>query len=369
MMLRMTSVSSSNRRQFLQRTVALAGLGVAMPRVWTQSKTDSDLVVGSGNHRYEVLHDWAKLPDRYRWQTTHNVAVDKDNFLYVIHEGRENLKDHPSIFVFDPEGKFVRAFGSQFQGGGHGLEVVTEGNQQFLYVTGYQQLKNFAKLTLTGERVWERRAPMESGVYADGEAANPRKVWGRDRFMPTNFAFRPDGGFYLADGYGAYRVHEYDAQGEWLGHFGKEGNGDGEFNLPHGICFDNRPGREPRVAVADRANARLQWFTPKGEHLKTLDGFILPANLDIHGELMLVPDLSARITLLDAEDQVVAHLGEDSAWREAVMADGLKLRREPDGWRAGRFLHPHDACFDRNGDIFVAEWVDTGRVSKLRRLS
>ena len=38
-----------------------------------------------------------------------NVAVDAANNLYVIHEGRENLKDHPSIFVFDAKGKFMRA--------------------------------------------------------------------------------------------------------------------------------------------------------------------------------------------------------------------------------------------------------------------
>src|SRR5439155_12944523 len=113
--------------------------------------------------------DWLKLPDKYTWQTTHNIAVDRDRFIYVIHEGREEQKDHPSIFVFDPEGKFVRAFGSQFQGGGHGLEVITEGKDQFLYVTGYQQLKNFAKLTLDGELIWERRAPMASQLYPTGE--------------------------------------------------------------------------------------------------------------------------------------------------------------------------------------------------------
>ena len=94
----------------------------AVPRVVTAQKSDpKQLVIGEGAHRYEVLHNWAKLPAQYTWQTTHNVAVDRDNNLYVIHEGRENLKDHPSIFVFDSQGKFIRAFGKQFQGGGHGL--------------------------------------------------------------------------------------------------------------------------------------------------------------------------------------------------------------------------------------------------------
>jgi len=76
-------------------------------------------------------------------------------------------------------------------------------------------------------------------------------------------------------------------------------------------------------------------------------------------------------TLLDKNDLVIAHLGEDPAWREQVLKDGMKMRRDKTGetWVSGKFLHPHDACFDHTGNIFVAEWVDTGRVSKLRKVA
>lgn len=361
----------TSRRSFLKKSLYAAGAVVASPNLLTAQKLDSRPVIGAGEHRYEVHHDFVKLPDKYRWQTTHNVTVDREGLIYVIHEGRENLKDHPSIFVFDKKGKFIRAFGSQFQGGGHGLEVRTEGKQQFLYVTGYQQLKNFAKLTLKGELVWEKRAPMESGIYPAGEDSMPQKRWGRDAFMPTNYAFMPDGGFFVADGYGSYRIHRYDKDGNWKFAFGEPGTKDGQFNTPHGIWTDSRPGRDLSVVVADRANKRLQWFTPEGKHLRTQDGFILPANIDTHQDLMLVPDLSARITLLNSDNKVIAHLGEDQAWREKVLAEKMAMRREPDGksWMPGRFLHPHDACFDADGNIIVAEWVDSGRVTLLKRLS
>ena len=360
--------SPVSRRRFLATTAAAA---FGAPRVLTAQKSDKQLVIGAGEHRYEVIHGWPQLPDKYSWQTTHNVAVDGEGLLYVIHEGRENLKDHPSIFVFDGEGKFVRAFGQQFQGGGHGLEVRTEGQEQFLWVTGYQHLKNFAKLTLKGEVVWEKRAPMASGLYPEGEDTKPAKRWGRDAFMPTNFAFLPDGGFFLADGYGSHRVHRYDKDANWLSMIGAPGTGDGQFNLPHGLWIDARPGKEASLVVADRANKRLQWFTLDGKHLKTLDGFILPANIDSHGDVLLVPDLSARITLLDKNDAVITHLGEDPAWRAQVLHDKMKLRtaEKGEGWVSGKFLHPHDACFDKNGNIFVAEWVQSGRVTKLRKVS
>ena len=44
------------------------------------------------------------------------------------------------------------------------------------------------------------------------------------------------------------------------------------------------------------------------------------------------------------------------------------IRGDERQWKPGKFVHPHDACFDREGNIFVAEWVATGRVTKLKRL-
>ncbi|MES2706484.1 MAG: hypothetical protein V4726_07770 [Verrucomicrobiota bacterium] len=367
----MKSSAPFSRRRFLA-TFAGAGAAAAVscPRVLTARKTDTPLIIGVEGHRYEVQHHWPQLPDKYSWQTTHNVAIDAEGLLYVIHEGRAKLKDHPSIFVFDAEGKFVRAFGGEFQGGGHGLEVRTEGKEQFLYVSAYQQVKSFAKLSLKGETVWRKHAPMDSGLYPAGEDTHPKSRWGRDAFLPTNFAFLPDGGFFLADGYGSYRIHRYDRDGHWKSMFGEPGTGPGQFNTPHGLWIDSRPGKEPSLVVTDRANGRLQWFTLEGKHLKTLEGFILPANVDLMDGTLLVPDLSARITLLDKDDKVITHLGEDPAWRELVMKNNRSLRKSPAGteWVAGKFLHPHDACFDAAGNIFVAEWVNSGRITRLRRV-
>lgn len=325
----------------------------------------AEVIIGDGDFKYRVHHHWAQLPDQYSWQTTHNVAVDRAGNLYVIHEGNRELKDHPSIFVFDEHGKFVRAFGNQFQGGGHGLEVRQEGNDEFLYVTGYQQVKSFAKLSLTGETVWQQFAPMQSGKYAEGESERPELKWGRDRFMPTNFAFLPDGGFFLADGYGSYTIHRYDADGKWLGCFGGEGEGEGTFQTPHGLWIDDR-GTEPVIVVTDRAHHTLQRFTLDGQYLSTQDGFGLPANIDVRGGLMLVPELVARISILDRDNRVVARLGDDS---ERIKADSKhSIRRDPSQWQDGKFVHPHDACFAADGSVFVAEWVATGRVTKLQKL-
>ena len=353
------------RRRFLN-TTTVAAIGISMPQLLLGQKSSKETIIGEGKHRFEVQHDWAKLPDKYSWQTTHNVAVDAEGLLYVIHEGHANKKDHPSIFVFDQKGKFIRAFGSQFQGGGHGIEVRTEGKDQFLYVCSYQQVKSFAKMTLEGKTVWEKYAPMESGVYRKDEDKVRVKRWGRDAFMPTNFAFLDDGGFLLADGYGSFCIHRYDKDANWVSKFGGPGKGEGKFNTPHGIWIDRRPGRKPQIVVCDRAHHSLQYFTMDGKYIETLKGYGLPANIDSWKDLLLVPELHARVTLLNDKNEVVARLGDDV---ERVTKKVKGVRNDSKKWLPGKFVHPHDACFDKEGNIFVAEWVSTGRVSRLKKVS
>ena len=353
------------RRTFLQS--AAAATIFAAPAIHAASKSDSNLVVGQGDHRFEVQHEWPKLPKEYNWQTTHNVAVDAAQNVYVIHEGKPNLWGHPSIFVFDPDGKFLRAFGWEFQGGGHGIEIRKEGSDEFIYVCAYQGVKAFSKMTLKGERVWIKHAPMESKAYAENENSSRTAVWGRNRFLPTNFAFLPDGGFLLADGYGAWRIHRYDKDANWVSTFGGPGKGEGTFDTPHGICIDDRQGRTPMICVCDRANHTLQYFTMDGKYVETVKGFGLPANAETWKDLLVVPELKARVSLLDSKNNVVATLGEDVKRIEAPNGD--TIRNDAKRWQAGKFVHPHDACFNAAGDIFVAEWVATGRVTKLKRLS
>lgn len=361
----------ASRRQFIASSLAL-GASVAVPQVLTASRTRRPaLILGQDEYQFEFLHDWARLPDKFAWQTTHNVAVDSAGLVYVIHEGRQDQPDHPAIFVFDGDGKFVRAFGNQFQGGGHGIEVRMEGGEEFVYVAAYQQVKAFAKLTLTGETVWERYAPMQSGVYAENEDTDHRKVWGQDRFMPTNFAFLPfddthQGDFFLADGYGSFCIHRYDKDGNWKSHFGGAGDVAGKFNTPHGLWVDHRSGT-PILVVTDRANHQLQFLSLDGQPIETVEGFGLPANIDIRDDVMLVPELLGRVSLLDGDANPIVVLGDD---RKRIEDDKqFTIRKDESRWNDGKFIHPHDACFDADGNIYVAEWVGSGRVSKLKRIT
>ena len=83
-----------SRRRFLAAS-ATATAVISMPNLLLANKDSKQLIIGQGEHKFEVQHDWAQLPSKYTWQTTHNVAVDAAGLVYVIHEGRANLKGGP----------------------------------------------------------------------------------------------------------------------------------------------------------------------------------------------------------------------------------------------------------------------------------
>lgn len=352
------------RRSFLKST-AVASAAVAGPFILnaTDKSGSKRPRVGRGEHTYEVYHDWGmdSLPNNHSYGgASHGISVDADGLVYVTHHGNPG-----SIFVFDPDGKFIKSLGNihQIKGQdgksaakGHGIDIRKEGNREFAYLSPNDSSLFFTKVTLEGEIVWKK------GREEMDEASD--KLGRNVIFRPTNASFRPDGGYYLGDGYGSNWIFEYDKNDRFVRAIGGKGNADGQFATPHGQWLDDRDGT-PKLVVADRANKRLQWFDMEGKHLKTIDGFLFPADIDVQGDLMLVPDLHARITLLNLQNEVIAHLGDDEAWRAKVLEGNFSMRKKRNLWEPGKFVHPHDACFDANGNIFLAEWVMTGRVSKL----
>jgi hypothetical protein len=357
------------RREFLKQTgaAALATASTATasgPFVQASDKAGSQHpVIGQGEHRYECFHNWGEVPSSIRWRETHGVAIDKAGFIYIKHRAGDQMPKssddaQDTIVVFDPEGKFVRSFGKEYHGGGHGIDIRDENGQEFLYLSCMFPVNLVVKSDLKGEVVWIKKAPQEPHVYDKPNTP----------FSPTNVAFAPDGGFYVGDGYGSNYIHQYDKDSKWVRTFGGSGDGPGQFKTPHGLWLDNRTGREVQLVVADRANHRLQYLSLDGKPVSINRDVSFPAHFDVRGEVLLVPDLHARVSLFDKDNTVLVHLGYDQAWTDRVL-DGFKIRTQPDRWPAGKFIHPHDACFDKEGNIFVAEWVQTGRVSFLRHVS
>jgi hypothetical protein len=360
-----------NRRQFLAAG-AVAATGPTLLGM-TRKADDPNPVIGDGDHKYQCFHNWGELPKGFSWQTTHNVAIDSEGLVYVTHQGvGNNVID--TVAVFDPKGKFVRSFGRDWHGGGHGIEIRKEGNEEFIYLSNtWHQFNKLVKTNLKGEVVWVMGRPEcpEYGYRIDAKDRR-RIVW--PAYNPTNICWLPDGGFNVGDGYGSNYMLNYDKDGKLVKVFGGGGNTLGKLATPHGQWLDARNKDKPVLVVCDRANARLQWFDLDGKALdasKPRELVLFPAHAKTRGDVLLVPDLHARVSLLDKDNKPIVHLGEDQQWREKVvgsLSKGPAVRTQPKEWPAGKFVHPHDAAFDKDGNIYVVEWVSTGRVTFLKKV-
>src|SRR5262249_4150799 len=104
---------------------------------------------------------------------------------------------------------------------------------------------------------------------------------------------------------------------------------------------------------ADRANNRIEIYSLELEFKRTLPEFLLPCCFYQHQGHLYVPELGARVSIINEKDKVVARLG-----------DGKKvddIRKHPD-----KFGTPHALTVDSKGNLYVIEWVDFGRPRKFR---
>ncbi len=69
---------------------------------------------------------------------------------------------------------------------------------------------------------------------------------------------------------------------------------------------------------------------------------------------------------MDKNNKVIAHLGDGHLTPQQFREARLKSRSE---FTPGQFITPHSAIFDHAGNIFVVEWVEVGRVTKLRKVA
>jgi hypothetical protein len=356
-----------HRRTFLKSTASLAAVAAPGPIILgAQNKAGTNTpAIGVEGHKYECHHNWGQLPNDYFWQTSHNVALDSAGLVYITHQGVGKKMD--TVLVFDPKGKFVRSFGSEFHGGGHGIEIRKEGSDEFCYLsnTWTPELK-LLKTTLKGEVVWKKGRP-ECKEYED-----PKKP-----YNPTNICFTAEGGFIVGDGYGSAHMLVYDKEAKLTKVFGGAGADLGKLRTPHGQWVDTRDPQKPVLVVCDRANHRLQTFGLDGTPIsatKADEVVFFPAHAKTRGDVLLVPDLHTRVSLFGKDNKPIVHLGDDAEWRKEVVgslgakAPNKPIRVQPDKWPAGKFIHPHDAAFDKDGNIFVVEWVSTGRITFLKKV-
>ena len=349
-----------NRRTFLTATAAVAASCALRADAEPLQSDRAPIFLGEGAYRYECLNDWGKLPNSIHYGLTHGIAVDDAGFVHVLHTSRKDSPCKDCVVVFDRDGNFVRSWGEQFFGSAHGFDLIHEDGRELFYITDMK--RGLFKTTLDGKTIWHIERP----PFYDEKSI---------KYIPTNVAVAPNGDVYFADGYGSWYIHHYDRNGNYKKTFGgPEGAIDRPSPTatihPHGLYVDVR-GKEPLLVVAEndpkgKLPGRLHAFDLDGTHHSYLPTKVRsPRAFDRQNNLVVIPDLDAVVTLIDEKNQVVAQLGDGWTTHDEVRALRTKSR---DHFTPGKFVCPHDAAFDKDGSIFVSEWVEVGRVTKLRKV-
>lgn len=339
------------RRTFLASAAAVAAAPLA------SAQPPAAVAFGEGSARFTLDTAWGQLPAGMRYGLGCAVVADGRDRIIVTSRSAS-----PCVAIFDRDGKLVETWGKQFAEGvglrdesqvvatAHGLYWSKEGNNEFLYWT-----ENVAgpKEARIGARVY--KTDMHGKVlYTLGnvasESATSQKL---DLTNPTDVAVAPNGDIYVVDGYGSQRVFHFDRQFKLLKVIGGPGNAHGKFSTCHGVWVSTLR-KDPEVYIADRANNRIEVFSPELEYKRTIPGLRNPCCFYQHAGRIYVPELNRRVTVLDAEDKVVAHLG-DGAGPANPLADPAK------------FSAPHALTLSSAGDLYVVEWVADGRVRKLKK--
>jgi hypothetical protein len=115
----------------------------------------------------------------------------------------------------------------------------------------------------------------------------------------------------------------------------------------------------------------VQYFSLDGQFLSSIPDIDGPASLDTRGDVMVCTEVFiGRLAFLDPEGRVLARLNDDPAWIKTIKeTSGFRGLAHKDKWLPGKFVHPHDATFDQQGNLFVTEWVTGGRLTKLRHVA
>jgi len=309
------------KRQILFNAVVMASLSLAGVGCQQSSETEAATQAADAPVRsvptFRVDPNWPQLPEQWRLGEVSSIAIDAEDNSWLLHRPWTLSSDEvdmaaPQVLGFDPEGKFLDAWGGPGDGyewpqREHGMQIDHQGyvwiggnNCPAQNEPGLEPVADdhLLKFTLDGKFVMQIGRSNASGGNSD--TINLHEPADAVVHRPTNELF-------VADGYGNHRVAVFDADTgtfkRMWGAFGNtpedddrcpyafldsvpDGPGPQQFSVVHAIRVSN----DGMVYVADRENRRVQVFTLEGEYVDQIVG----RNTPFARNVALSPDSEQR---------------------------------------------------------------------------
>jgi DNA-binding beta-propeller fold protein YncE len=215
---------------------------------------------------YQLVPNWAKLPDGTTWGLMPGVATDAKGNIYAFQRS-----DPAQVMVFDAHGKYLKSWGSGEFEFPHALTVGPDGSVWAADKKREQVLKF---------------SPDGKLLMTIGQKDVTGNVTSEDAFNGlADMAIAKNGDIFISDGENSApgvapynnRVVKFSKDGKFIKFWGMKGDGQGDFSVPHSIAIDSKG----RVWVGDRGNKRLQIFDQDGKYLDQMTQFGAPASIYI----------------------------------------------------------------------------------------
>ena len=226
-------------------------------------------LVQTDKHDYDLVQDWARLPDGWTFGVVSSVATDSQGRVYVYQR-----KD-PPIVVFDREGNYVDSWGIGAFNLPHGFCIVDD----VIYLTDRED-SVCLKYTLDGKPlmvIGERGVHSDTGCEEAG-ALVPRAA-GPFNFPSEMYPVAQRETCTFPTATATARVHRFSAAtAASLPRGARPGKGGpGEFHLPHSLLIDEegpdlrlRPGKQPGAGLHRRGRVSAicgPTYDPPQRHL------------------------------------------------------------------------------------------------------
>jgi len=363
------------------RRVVLGALMLVL--AWAGSPPGAALVAQGPQSRslptFEVDPAWPKVPEKWKLGDPSSFAIDAQDNVWLLHRPRTLPPEQastaaPPVMVFDPSGKFIKAWGGAGNGyewpeREHGIHVDAKG---FVWLggnncptNGIRGLKPVAddqllKFTSDGKLVMQVGKSNQSKGNADTRNLHrPADAWVN---AATNEVF-------VADGYGNHRVVVLDATtGAYKRHWGAYGAPPEDTN-PGNYDPSAPPAKQFRavtcvsiakdgtVYVCDRTSDRIQSFKKDGTFIKEA---IVAKETLANGsvwDIALSSDPQQRYMFVaDGQSHRIIILQRDTMEMVGTLGVGGRI--------PGRFNAPSSVAVDSRGNLYTGETFEGKRVQK-----
>ena len=365
-----------------------------------RASAPSQLAASNEIPTFKVDATWPKVPKQWVLGLVSGVGVDSKDHIWVLHRPRtvnpeDKDKAAPPVLEFDSAGNFIQGWGGPGAGyewpdTEHGIVFDSKDNA---WIAGSARTDGqLLKFTRDGKFLLQIGRSGQSTGNTD--KANVRGAADITYYAKTNEIF-------VADGYNNRRIIVFDADSgafkRMWGAFGNvatdppapppgsrgnglpppdasaEGMGADQFNLVHSARISN----DGLLYVADRANKRVQIFTPEGKYVnqvfisrmkpapstdartafgqplaKLVDGLV-NAGMTA-SRTAFSPDKEQRfLYVVDRIRQQIAILERKSLLVVGYVGDGV-------GSAPGSFYILHDVTADSKGNLYTAEVNNDG---------